>query len=255
MLTDKELMEKAPSIFSVSAYQARSEKYVHIPTIDVVRTLSMEGFYAVSAFQSRSRFEDRRKFLPHCIRFRHKDMPVMEGVISEIVLTNSHNGFSKYSLCTGLYRKVCDNGLWAYSVWGKHIKHCSGAKEEVLKGATEILQTATKPLQIAQKWVTLEVKPVTMPQYLNAVVELRFPEKEVVVEIGDLLKTRRVEDQGRDLWTVFNVLQENLSKGGISYRDQEGKVHLSRCIRTVPEVARFNNALWELTQNYADSLV
>ena len=71
-----------------------------------------------------------------------------------------------------------------------------------------------------------------------------------------LLRRRRIEDSGRDLWTAFNVVQENAVRGGLSGRVRKTEGRIQR--RTTREVAgidqsrSLNRALWLLTQRMAE---
>ena len=57
---------------------------------------------------------------------------------------------------------------------------------------------------------------------------------------------RRPIDEGNDLWRVFNVVQENVMRGGIAGRSATGRASCSRAIRAIREDVRINNDLWQL---------
>lgn len=57
---------------------------------------------------------------------------------------------------------------------------------------------------------------------------------------------RRPIDDGNDLWRVFNVVQENVMRGGITGRSAKGRASRSRAIRAIREDVRINNDLWQL---------
>lgn len=54
-LTDDELMQFVPSVFSGDKHESRSERYTYIPTINIINKLRDEGFQPFFACQSRVR--------------------------------------------------------------------------------------------------------------------------------------------------------------------------------------------------------
>ena len=76
---------------------------------------------------------------------------------------------------------------------------------------------------------------------------LRFP-KDLpgAVEPSRFLVPRRSEDVGNDLWRTFNVLQENLLRGGIPRRSASNRLTRTRCITAIRDDVRLNSALWEM---------
>jgi len=53
--------------------------------------------------------------------------------------------------------------------------------------------------------------------------------------VETLLKALRPEDEGTDLWTTMNRLQENLVQGGLSdfHRDRRGRLRSVRALRGI----------------------
>ena len=74
------------------------------------------------------------------------------------------------------------------------------------------------------------------------------------VHEGRLLQPRRIEDTSKDLWTTFNVVQENIIKGGMYTRGSDGRSRRARAIKSVNEDQRLNKALWILADSLAKSL-
>jgi hypothetical protein len=58
-LSNEALHQIAPSIFAEQAANDRSHRYSFIPTHSVVDALRNEGFYPVSAMESRARIEEK----------------------------------------------------------------------------------------------------------------------------------------------------------------------------------------------------
>jgi len=70
------------------------------------------------------------------------------------------------------------------------------------------------------------------------------------VDADTLLKARRVEDEGTDLWRSMNRLQESLIRGGASdfHRDRRGKLRSVRALRGIDSKVSLNKGLWSLAE-------
>jgi hypothetical protein len=71
-----------------------------------------------------------------------------------------------------------------------------------------------------------------------------------------LLAPRRTQDVGTDLWSTFNVIQENVVRGGLdaSGPNANGQYrrHTTRAINGIDQDLKLNKALWILAQSWAD---
>jgi hypothetical protein len=68
------------------------------------------------------------------------------------------------------------------------------------------------------------------------------------IDITDLLTPFRPEDEGSDLWTVFNVIQEKMTKGGFTYKTPRGRQTTLRGIKSIQATNRLNTKLWEAAE-------
>ena len=68
---------------------------------------------------------------------------------------------------------------------------------------------------------------------------------------ADLLRPRRAEDVGNDLWHVLNVLQEALLQGGVLRRSARNRLTHTRRITAIPAGLKLNSALWDLAMAHA----
>lgn len=71
-----------------------------------------------------------------------------------------------------------------------------------------------------------------------------------------LLIPRRFDDRANDLWTTFNVAQENVIKGGLRgvQRDEEGmrvRRIKTRSVNGIDQDIKLNKALWLLAEKMA----
>jgi hypothetical protein len=259
-ISEDEMMRYAPSIFATTAHDSRSERFVPIPTIEMVRALTNEGWSPVMAGQSIARREDKQNFTKHMVRFRRVDRElVARGSVVELVLRNGNDGTSAYKLDAGVFRVACLNGLVAKSEdYGNiNIRHTGQALTKVIEGSYEVLQNAETVLAAPQDWSQIRLDRDEQEAFANAAHLLRFDRDEngqstTPIKPEQLLHRRRSEDTLTDLWTTFNVIQENAVRGGLSaYRPGSHRASTTREIRGVDQNVKLNMALWALTEQMA----
>ena len=83
-----------------------------------------------------------------------------------------------------------------------------------------------------------------MQQFAKKACELRTKQ---TVNIMDVLTATRTEDEGNDLWAVFNRVQEKIMGGGFSYGAKNRK---SRSIKNFQQDIKLNEQLFELAEAY-----
>jgi len=69
-----------------------------------------------------------------------------------------------------------------------------------------------------------------------------------------LLRARRAADAGSDLWSVYNVVQENLIQGGVLKRAAGGRLTRTRKVRAIREDVRINTGLWAIAERYLQAV-
>ena len=71
----------------------------------------------------------------------------------------------------------------------------------------------------------------------------------IKIDFNDLLKPVRKEDNGKDLWSVFNVVQEKIIEGDFEYI-AAGKARKARQIKNFKQDQKINKDLFELALEY-----
>ena len=248
----------APSVFAMSPHMSRSERYAYIPTVDVLKGLSREGFQVVKASQSRTRIPGKSDFTKHMLRLRHEststDLQTLGETIPEVVLINSHDGTSAYRLMAGMFRLVCLNGMIvADSLVGSlKVQHSGNVTSKVIEGSFEVLKNTGKAIDAAKSWSEIELSDDESLAFANAAHTVRFGEDDTTINPVRLLAARRPDDIGHDLWRTFNRVQENVIRGGLQGLNATGTRRVSsRAVRSIDGDIRLNSALWTLASTLA----
>jgi hypothetical protein len=262
-LTNAELRKAVPSIFATEAHESRSDKFVAVPTIDVLDGLRTEGFDPFFAQQARTRIAGKAEYTKHMLRLRHRSITNTDGESFEIVLVNANDGTSSYQMIPGYFRFVCANGLMVGDTFGEvKVRHSGNATAAVIEGAFSVLEDAEEITEQVEEFKCITVTDAERTILAEAAHQLRFPEahkdnaKQAPVAADRLLYTRRTDDRASDLWTAFNVVQENTIKGGLSGRvrtaDGFTRRLRTRAVAGIDQNKSLNRALWTLTEKMAE---
>jgi len=216
-------------------------------------------FLPVHAVETKARKADKRGFQKHMIRFRHQGLTALVGdSLPEIVVINSHDGSTGLQLWSGIFRIVCSNGLVVASeTYGKvSLPHRGDLQGKVIDASYKVIDNANKALTGVQEWSKIGMTRADQLDFAAAALVTRYDSlKDAPVQPHEILKVNRSEDQGSDLWSTFNVVQENLIRGGVGSLRQldNGRIGF-RSVRPVRGVGRnvdLNADLWRLADSYA----
>jgi len=187
------------------------------------------------------------------LRLRPTNQPMILGeAFPELVMVNGHAGQVKLQLYAGLFRLVCLNGL----VTGTHtntlvIKH-SGDLEAILAEAQRVIKSAQQQAKAVEKWLHVVMTKNAMINFAKQAMVLAYgQDRSDAFDASKLLVARRDVDKAPDLWHVFNVVQENVMRGGIEYRTATDHAAQTRGFSNLPHTIEFNKGLWELAEKAA----
>ncbi|MFD1837442.1 DUF932 domain-containing protein [Paracidovorax cattleyae] len=247
-LSDDQIRRVAPSIFAEAPHESRSQRYSYIPTAAVLTELRKEGFQPFAVTQTRVRDEGKREHTKHMIRLRHASQ-INGAEANEIVLLNSHDGTSSYQMLAGMFRFVCCNGLvCGDTVADVRVPHKGDVACSVIEGAFEVLRgfERVKESRDLMRSVTLDEGEAEV--FARAALALKYddPNKPAPVTESQVLMPRRFDDRRPDLWTTFNRVQENITKGGLAGRSTNGRRQQTRPVQGIDSDVRLNRALWLL---------
>lgn len=263
-MTEDEMRKVAPSIFALSAHESRSQRFQPIPTIDILRALTKEGFVPVGAKQSLSRIEGKAAFTKHLIRLRRIDDGKTYNVgdtVCEILLKNANDGTSAYELMAGLFRVRCLNSLVAQTgtIEETKVRHSGDVQGKVIDATYTVLSAAEKALVAPQDWSKIQLSGEEQSILARSAHVLRFAdaggETKTPIKPEQLMTQRRAGDLGDDLWTKLNVVQENCMRGGLRgvWRNELGRPRRvrSRAVTGIDQDIKLNKALWLIGEEMA----
>jgi hypothetical protein len=237
---------QAPAAFADRPFGAVSPSYRFISTRDLVAALLEAGLVATDARQTRARGE-RAGYSRHMLRFRPLRTEVaLDEAIPEIAVLNAHDGTSAYQVRAALFRPVCTNGLLAKlgDVGMIYVPHRGNVVANIVDAAQRILADFDGVAHSVRAMTRTALTGPAQRAFAREASLLRWEAPDRVAPDA-LLERRRPADAGDDLWTVYNVVQENLIRGGVRYRSDSGRQIRSRGIGAIREDVRINTRLWQ----------
>ena len=257
-LSEQPLRGKAPSIFAAGPMQGVSNRYTFVPTARIVDGLREHNWVPVDVEEQRIRKEARRGFQKHLIRFRRAEqMQTLDEWNVELVLLNSHDKGCAYQLHAGIFRRICSNGLVLSegSFEAIRFRHAGLVTEEVVQASFRLLEYMPKVGELVNKFRRRVLEVRESLDLARQALLLRYPTaEEAPVDAETVLKARRPEDEGTNLWATVNRVGENLIRGGVSdfHRDRRGKLRSVRALRGIDSKVGLNKGLWGLAERLAD---
>jgi hypothetical protein len=253
-LAEDQMRAAAPSIFAESKHHSRSDRYTHIPTIDVLRGLRREGFEPFMVAQGKTRVADRVEHTKHMVRLRHAGQVQARTEANEIILINSHDGGTSYQMLAGVFRFVCCNGLVVGDiVQDLRIHHKGNVQDDVIDGAVRVLKDFETVDASVDGMKMLTLQPEEQIAFATAALTLRYGERTqaqppIPVTADQLNTARRPEDFGNSLWNTLQRVQENSIRGGLEGRTTNGRRMRTREVTGIDSGVGLNRALWVLAQ-------
>lgn len=251
-LDNEALFRHVPSIFAREAHESRSARYVYVPTIDIVEGLRREGWLPFFAVQSVPRDGSRLGHAKHMLRLR-RDEGIGKAEAAEVIIVNSHDGTSAYQMFAGMLRFVCTNSMIAGDRFEEvRVPHKGNIQHDIIEGVYTVAEDFPRLIESAE---VMKDTPLSFEeQRLLGEVSLvaRYGEDESPLTPDQIIAPRRREDVGQNLWQTFNVIQENVIRGGLQgrKRNAEGRIRRSqsRAINGIDQNVTLNRALWTLAE-------
>jgi len=229
-LSLEEIKEIAPSVFTTNGSKDTSDKYTHIPTDRVIRDLELLGWKVADVKEVSARKDTTIGYQKHLVVFRNDDVVITgedgDTVYPQILLTNSHDGKNAFKFQAGLFRMICENGLVIadesfedYSI--RHMGYDFEALQSLIK---EMVANLDVTVESMNKMKKIELDEKQQIELAKKLLEVRLEGTGNTYDKNQpemINWSQRKEDNGVDLWSVFNRQQENIMEGNFKYFNEE----------------------------------
>lgn len=273
-LSNDQIFRKAPAVFATAPKSTTSDNYLFVSTNRLIDGLRGQGWDVVTAKQTMTRksSQENLETNKHAL-FLARTESLQRGAnigdsLPLLKLENSHNGASTFKLSAGFFRILCANGLSVpdsiYSA--PKVRHTQDMRSEVLEATYKVLNDF--PQLIGMRDTLRDIKLTSEEILLLAdTAEDIFYTKEERDRMNEtakrsrnerflissqLMTPRRVEDRATDLWTVSNVIQENLVRGNVRLMRDNGSLASQRAVSSIDRDNDIHQKLFTLTQKFAE---
>lgn len=248
-----------PSITQTAPHSGLSNKYSFISTMDVIDRMNERDFLPTKIQEQHVRVPGKEGFQRHLVMFAHRehfdlvvDLKKPQTSIPLIYVKTDHIGATSFQTGLGFYRFICENRMMTGNEYAQHkLKHMGRGDDDFNRAVDDILNMGVTAQKRIDDYSTIEMTEVQQGVFAHEAAKVRFPEKDIV-SANTMLQRRRPQDRGQDLWTVFNVVQENLLKGGEYINFKETGDKKVREINSIDRQIDVNRGLWDLLENTAN---
>ena len=216
---------KQEIITQQGGYGDVSDKYVSITTqevLDIIMRVEPEA-KVTGWLNANSRKTEKQNFVKHAMMIRMPNSELISGVHSNMVLFNSSDRSSALKLYSGAFRAVCSNGI-VFSDTGEDmntlsIKH---TMKEWQSKVYQLMHDYQKNQETTRRMVAAMKDRYVSYGDMGKLAERAAEEilnpmiTGSIIDPMELLVSKRKEDTHKDLWTVFNKIQEHILQGGIT---------------------------------------
>lgn len=242
MISLNSLRERVPAIFTKTPSPKVSDRYSFADS-----EYYLQKFIDADWFIHSARQVSKSEYAPHQVILRNNDIATVGDLLPQLMFTNSHNGIKKMTIDTGIYRLVCSNGLVVptsitQSLSIKHLDLGDSTTDTIVNSFYEKVPIIMNNIDRMRNKILTDDE---IDNFTYNALQIRFTNA-VGININDVVKPSRIEDYSDDLWTVFNVVQEKLIRGGIQLPSKRR----SRPINNFVNDNNINTKLWELAEQY-----
>ena len=264
-MTKEEMHEKAPYIFATKPTRgAVSERYTLASTETVIDDMAKLGWGVTECKQQRAdKRNSGRSF--HMVAMQNPNVYIenenggVEGYV-RIILQNSHDGFHSFKFMVGIFRICCSNGLIVATQQFQNvsIRHINYDFEELRRIVAQAVDASRSTVEVMNKMQETLLTDKQKEDFAVKAVAIRKGIREgdkmpklSQEELKDILEPVRSEDEGNDLWSVYNVLQEKVMKGDFHFgKTKLGKKRKARPITGAAKDIEVNQKLFETASAY-----
>lgn len=236
-----ELAHHAPSAFcDCPDYNKVSSKYFQIGSLDVQAELTRDDeFSPVMAFEDR-KSDSEAGCRKHVIVYK-RNINVADKA-QRVIVTNSHDGSSYWRIRQGAENEL--TGMTIVTNKFARIRHYGADKSlsMVLDAVREYAEREFSLEPIKARMQAIKLTDEEAAAYAHAAALLRFGKKFQVRNPKALLTRNHKNMNGKDFWTIFSAVHENLLKGGVCVG--------MRALKEIYNVARWEELqenLWTMT--------
>jgi hypothetical protein len=211
---------KSTSFVQDQKHVTKSDRFKVIQPSQIEAVLNDHGFDLVHLKTGKAKSQDRQDFQTTVARYRSRDNFEIQGLNMDLIFKVPHL-YGRMVGVLGLFRGVCANQLNV----GTHFEtikvgHTGDPLSQLDTLIPALVAQRDSLIETVKMMQARDVTPSELIQLAQDVAKIRLDGLDNVqsIQFGDLLKVRRQDDAKNDLFSVMNVLQENVIRFGLRYQ-------------------------------------
>lgn len=264
-LSADQVRKHYPSVYAESHDGKRSDRYTFVPTSRIIDELDALDFGIARVRAPKVRKADP-EFCKHEIVFRPRDESLYfedpriavinhgthhlnaAKIYPELKIVNSSDGSCSFNAMIGLFALICANGLTvaAAMIGNISLRHQGFDAEDAFNLVNEFSKKLPTVMGTVQEWGQIKLSDEARFDFASRAAALRWDKPTFDPKV--LLQPRRNADMEKNLWTTYNVIQENLIQGG--FRPNQPKARKVRTLTNIVASNSVNDQLWDLASEY-----
>lgn len=212
---------------------SKTETFQAVQPSMLAEVMSSFGFDLVHLKTGRARLADRAAHQTTLARYRSRDAFGVNGSFYDILIKVPHL-YGAIEARAGFFRGVCANQWNSGDLFDRiKVRHVGDPVSELNSLIPKLVSQREAFVDLIKSMQAKDVSPSQLVQLSKDIAHLRLADNKSIVknvQYENLLKVRRSEDNASDLFTVINVIQENVMRHGIKYQvettDQNGIAYL-----------------------------
>ena len=234
--------------------------YGFVNTAEIIGRFERQGWNLSNAKQVKVRSIEREGYQKHMLKFRNENFQRIDGLqlfnesIPELIIENSHDGTGALKIFFGVFRIACLNGIIAgASMASMRVIHSQNAIKNIDAAIDNMTAGIPDLIERVKRFSTIDLNHEKKIELARIAYGIRLKDtKGAIVTDYSLEKSllpKRAADCYHDAFSVFNVLQEKVIRGGLIFQqpDKAGRIEWkkSRAINSVSQSVKLNRDLWE----------
>jgi len=132
------------------------------------------------------------------------------------------------------------------------VPHKGDVVGQVIEGAYEVLDVFDSITESREIMKDTVLSRDEQEIFAQTALGWRYDEnaegKHIPLATSDVLTVRRHEDKADDLWTTYQRVQENMTKGGLLGKSAQGRRQRTRAVTGIDGDVKLNRALWGMAE-------
>lgn len=252
--TTKQLDLSNVSTINASAPARKvSDKYSLASTRSILDIFGAQGWVPSQYQERKVRNLELKGTQTHSVVLANESLNrslAVGSTLPRIVVKNSHDGTTSLQMLSGLFERICANGLIVgTSASDIRIRHMSLSEESIVAGVHQCIRSIESALMLSERMKAIKLENDQRVRLAEEAIEMIWDGEKYSIMPNSLLWNHRRDQREPTLWNTFNTIQEHVIRGGVTQRREDGSRIRSREVKSIDRNIELNRKLWDLAES------